>query len=75
METSGKRHTYRLVLPKDSTGFEREIEFEEVSADAAVHLAQKVCGHRQPVKIFDGERLLGRLARTSAGFWVVSQCR
>ena len=71
MENIGQKRTYRLVLPEDSVGFAREIEFEETSADSAVRLAQKVCGDR-PVQIFEGDRLLGRLARSRAGFWVVS---
>jgi len=71
VEHTSQRHTYRLVLSADSSGFAREIEFEETCPDSAVQLAQKVCGNG-PVKIFEGDRLLGRLARSSAGFWVVS---
>lgn len=66
-----QRQIYRLVLPEHGAGFAREIEFEETSVDAAISIAQRVCGDL-PVEIFEGDRRLGRLARSRAGFFIVS---
>jgi hypothetical protein len=67
-----QKHTYRLVLRDDGRGCAREVEFEEISADAAVHLAQQVCKERE-MEIFENDRLLGRLKRAPKGrLWVVS---
>lgn len=71
MDDPGQGHTYRVVLGRDDTRSMSGIQFDETSADAAMRIAQKVCRDR-PVEIFEDDRLLCRLSRSSSGFWIVS---
>jgi hypothetical protein len=60
------------VLADDAYGCAREVEFEECSAEAAVHLAQQVCRNRE-AEVFEGGRRLGSLKRAPrSNLWVVS---
>jgi len=67
----GTRRTYRLIWHPDSTGFRREMEFEEACRETVVAIAQKSCAGRA-VDIYESGRLLGSLERSSAGFWIVT---
>jgi len=72
MAQAVQKHTYRVKLAEDGRGTARDIEFEAYGADAALHLLQRVCGHR-PVELFEDGRKLASLEHSCRhGFWMVS---
>ena len=60
-----------MVWPPDRAGVSRELEFEGWSTEQALDVLQKDCAARG-VQIYEGARLMGRIERSSAGFWIVA---
>jgi hypothetical protein len=71
VEDPGELHSYRLVFTEGAAGSAIEVEFPETCADPAFNIARKICGTGE-VQIFVDDRLLGRMKRSSAGYWIVS---
>ena len=62
---------YRLILSDDGLGDAPTLEFEAVTAEAALHHAQHHCAGRE-VELFENGRSLGRMKCVAGGYWTLS---
>lgn len=64
--------SYSLQFDDDGIGLPKRVEFEAVSAGAALEIAEEQCDGRWAVLLCDGAALC-RVGR-SAGAWMISSC-
>ena len=65
-------NSYRLVLADDGSGLARTMEFEAISAEAALQQARPHCSGRE-AELFEDGRSLGRVRCVAdGGYWTLA---